>query len=289
MMQMLSFDFWFWLRILEVISIPNHSRDTLNLIKFNSLHPLKGYVIFNSHLWYNSLNWAYLHDADAFFRFLVLIADLEVISIPNHSRDTLNLIKFNSLHPLKGCVRVNSNLWYNSLIWTYLYDADAFFQFQGLIRILVVISSPNHSSDSFILIKLNTLHSWKGCVRVNSNLWYSSLDWPYLHDAKAFFQFRILIRILEVISIPNHSIDSVILIELETNHLCNGCVIFNSHLWYNSLNWLYLYNADAFFQFRVLIRILNDISIPNHSRDSFIVIKFNTLHSWKECVKVLSN
>ena len=49
---------------------------------------------------------------------------------------------------------------------------------------------------------------------------------------------------------------------------------FNSNLWDNSLNWLNLYDADAFFQFRGLIWILELISIPNHSRDSFILIKF---------------
>ena len=49
---------------------------------------------------------------------------------------------------------------------------------------------------------------------------------------------------------------------------------FNSNLWYNSLNWLNLYDADAFFQFRGLIWILELISIPNHSKDSFILIKF---------------
>ena len=48
----------------------------------------------------------------------------------------------------------------------------------------------------------------------------------------------------------------------------------NSYLWYDSLNWLNLYDADAFFQFRVLIRILDIISNPNHSRDSFILKKF---------------
>ena len=37
---------------------------------------------------------------------------------------------------------------------------------------------------------------------------------------------------------------------------------FISNSWYNSLNWLYLYHADAFFQFRGLIRILDVISIP---------------------------
>ena len=48
----------------------------------------------------------------------------------------------------------------------------------------------------------------------------------------------------------------------------------NSYLWNNTLNWSYLYDAYAFFQFRVLIRILELISIPNHSRDSFIFIEF---------------
>ena len=48
----------------------------------------------------------------------------------------------------------------------------------------------------------------------------------------------------------------------------------NSYLWHDSLNCLNLYDADAFFQFRVLIRILDLISIPNHSRDSFIIIEF---------------
>ena len=69
----------------------------------------------------------------------------------------------------------------------------------------------------------------------NSNLWYNSLNWPYLYDADAFFQSRVLIRILEVISIPNHSRDSFISIKLKTNHLWNGCVIFKSNLWYTTL------------------------------------------------------
>ena len=58
---------------------------------------------------------------------------------------------------------------------------------------------------------------------------------------------------------------------------------------YNSLNWSSLYDADVFFQFRVLIRVQELISIRNQSKDSFIVIKLNTLHSWKEYVRVNSN
>ena len=243
----------------------------------------------NSNLWDNSLNWPNLYDADAFFQFRVLIQILEVISIPNHSRDTLTLIKLNTLHSSKGCVRVNSNLWYNSLNWPYLYNANAFFQFRVLSRILEVIYIQNHSRDTINLIKLNTLQTWKGCVRVNSNLWDNSLNWPNLYDADPFFLFRVLIQIIEGISIPNHSRDSYILIKLKTYHLWKGCVTVNSILWHNSPNWQYLYDADAFFQSRVLIRILEVISIPNHSRDTLTLIKLNTLHSSKGCVRVNSN
>ena len=68
---------------------------------------------------------------------------------------------------------------------------------------------------SIILIKLNTSHSWKKCLRVNSNSWYNSLNWVNLNDADAFFQFRVLIRILELISIQNHPRDSFIFIKFE--------------------------------------------------------------------------
>ena len=74
--------------------------------------------------------------------------------------------KIEHLHSWKECVRVNSNLWYNSINWSYLYDADVFFQFRVLIRVQELISIRNQSRDSFIVIKLNTLHSWKEYVRV---------------------------------------------------------------------------------------------------------------------------
>ena len=37
-------------------------------------------------------------------------------------------------------------------------------------------------------------------------------------------------------------------------------------------------------QFRVLIRVLEPISVPNQSRDSFILIKLNTLSTGEEFV-----
>ena len=48
----------------------------------------------------------------------------------------------------------------------------------------------------------------------------------------------------------------------------------NSYLWYNSLNWSYLYDADAFFQFRVLIRILER---HFHSKSFQRFINFNKI------------
>ena len=54
-------------------------------------------------------------------------------------------------------VGITVKLSYNSIIWTYLYDADVFFQFRVLIRILELISAQNLSRYSFILFRLDTL------------------------------------------------------------------------------------------------------------------------------------
>ena len=48
-------------------------------------------------------------------------------------------------------------------------------------------------------------------------------------------------------------------------------------------NWTYLADADGFLQFRVLIRVLELISVPNESRDSFILIKFHFVHIEGDC------
>ena len=186
-------------------------------------------------------------------------------------------------------MRVNSNSLYNSLNWLNLYDADAFFQFRGQIQIIEVISIPNHFRDTLTSITLNTLHSWKGFVRVNSFCRITNLIGHIFMMQMHCFHFRVLIQILKVISIPNHSRDSLTLIKLNTLHTWKWCVRVNSNLWYNWLNLLNLYDADAFFPFRVLIQILEVISNPNHSRDSLTLIKLNTLHTWKGCVRVNSN
>ena len=42
-------------------------------------------------------------------------------------------------------------------------------------------------------------------------------------------------------------------------------------LWCHLLIWTYPYDADGFLHFRVLIPVLELISVPNESRDSFIL------------------
>ena len=272
------------IRVLELISVPNHSRDSFILIKLNTLYSRKECVSFEWIQCIKSLNWTYLYDADVFLQFRVLIRVLEPISVPNQSRDSCILIKLNTLYSRKECVSFEWIQCIKSLNWTFLYDADVFLQIRVLIRVLEPISVPNQSRDSCILIKLNTLYSWKECVSVYWSQCIKSLNWTYLYDADVFLQFRVLIRVLELIFVPNHSRDSCILIKLNTLYSWKECVSVFWSQCIKSLNWTYLYDADVFLQFRVLIRVLELISVPNHSRDSFILIKLNTLYSWKECV-----
>ena len=258
------------IRVLELISVPNHSRDSFILIIFNTLSSYPEIVSVHWSQWCNSLNWTYLYDADGFLQFRVLIRVLELISVPNHSRDSFILIKFNTLSSCREIDSVHWSLWCNSLNWTYLYEADGFLQFRVLIRVLELISVPNHSRDSFILINFNKVSSCPEIVSVQWNLGSNSLNWTYLYDADEFLQFRVLIRVLELISVPNHSRDSYILIKFNTLSSCPEIVSVHWNLGSNSLNWTYLYDADGFLQFRVMIRVLELISVPNHSRDSLL-------------------
>ena len=155
-----------------------------------------------------------------------------------------------------------------------------------MIRVLERISVPNESRESSILIEFNTLSSWREVVRVHWILWCNSLNWTYLYDADGFLQFRGLIRVLELISVPNESRESCILIEFNTLSSWREVVRVHWILWCNSLNWTYLYDADGFLEFRVLIRVLELISVPNESRDSFILIKIHTLSIWREIISV---
>ena len=53
--------------------------------------------------------------------------------------------------------------------WIFLCDADVFFQFSIMIRILYLTSDPNQSRDSYIIIKLDTLSIRVEFVRSKGN------------------------------------------------------------------------------------------------------------------------
>ena len=146
------------------------------------------------------------------------------MSVPKHSRNSLIIVKLNTLYSCKEWFRAIWSKWYNPLNCTYHYGADVFNQFRVLIRLLESISVPIHSGDSFILFKLNSLYSCKECFRANWSKWYNSLIWTYLYDADVFNQFRVLIRLLEPISVPIYSRDSF---NLLNSTLCThaNCVL----------------------------------------------------------------
>ena len=279
MMLMDSFNFQVLIRVLELISVPNHSKDSFILIKLNTLSSCTEIVIVHWMLRCNSLNWTYHYDADGFLQFRGKIRVLDLFYVANQSIDSLILIKFNTLSSWRVIINVHGSQWCNSLSWTYLYDAGGFLQFPVLIRVLELIYVPNHFKDSFILIKLNTLSSCPEIVSVQWKLLCNSLNWTYHYDADRFLQFRVKIRVLELIYVPNQSKDSFILIKLNTLSSCTDIVIVQWKLRCNSLNWTYHYDAEGFLQFRDTIRVLEGIYVPNHSKDSCILLKFETLSS----------
>ena len=127
------------------------------------------------------------------------------------------------------------------------------------------ILNDHFRSESFQRFNENsTLSPHGGRLLVSRN----SLQFGYILNAGVFLQFPILIR--------NHfRRDSFIL---------QHCIRVSEFI----RNWIYLNDAVVFLQFPILIRILH-LTVPNHSRDSFILIKFNTFSSWREIVSVHSN
>ena len=175
----------------------------------------------------------------------MLIRILELISVWKHSRDSFILIIFNTISLVRQIVSVLSNQWCHSHNWIYLNDADVSLQFTMLIRILELISVWKHSRDSYILIIFNTMSLVRQIVSVLSNQWCHSHNWIYLNDADVSLQFTMLIRILELISVPKHSRDSFILIIFNTMSLVMQIVSVLSSQWCNSHNWIFLNDADV--------------------------------------------
>ena len=280
-----------------------------------------------------------------------------LISVPNHSRDSFIIFRLDTLHLGDVCVGIIGKYYCTSLIWTYLYDADSFFQFLVLIRFLVLISVPNHSRDSFIIFRLDTLclgvcwdhgevvlYSLIGHISmmqmVSFNFWFwfgfwSTFQSRIIPEIYLFFQIGHFVVCWDHKSLVIHWLDiwfwfwfgfwisgfdsvtgshvlrrrvcwdhwEVVLYftDLDISLWCRWFLsisgfdsVTGSHFSPESfqrfiyffrldtlclgdvyvgiigknfctlLNWTYLYDADSFFQFRVLIRFLVLISVPNH-------------------------
>ena len=169
--------------------------------------------------WCNSLNCAYLYDADGFLQFRLLICVLELISVPIVPWDSFILIKFNTLYIWREIVlSIGFTGVFQFIGHIFMMQMDSFnFEFWFGFR-------PHFRSEWLLrFIYFNKIQHFDPMERdclVHSIYWCNSLDCAYLYDADGFLQFLLLIRVLELISVPNESWDSYILIKFNT--LKNG-------------------------------------------------------------------
>ena len=188
---------------------------------------------------------------------------LELISLQNHFRNSFNSFRLDTLSLGDEDVGIFGNYCHNSPNWTYLYDADVFLQFRVLIRILDLICVPNQSRVSINSFRLDTVSLGDEYVVVVGMSCYNSINWAWLYDADVFSQSRVLIRFLELICVTNQCRDSFNSFRLDTLSLGDEYVGIFGNYSHNSPNWTYLYDADVFLQYRVLIRFLELICVAN--------------------------
>ena len=165
------------------------------------------FVWSNRNYCYNRLNWIYLYDAYVFFRFRFWFGFYN--SFPLRISPVIHIFqKLDTLSIGEEFVRSNGKYCYHPLNWIYLYDADVFFQFSILIRILELISGPNQSRHSYIIQKIGYFVHRR---RVCKEQWELLLP-PTKLDISlwciCFLSLSILIRIIYLISAPNQSSDS---------------------------------------------------------------------------------
>ena len=131
---------------------------------------------------------------------------------------------------------------------------------------------------------MNTLSTREEFVSFKGIVNFMSLNWTKPYDEDVILQIPVLIRVLEPISVPNQSGDSFILKKMNTLSTGEEFVVFKGIVNFMSLNWTKPYDEDVILQFPILIRVLQPISVPNQSGDSFILIKMNTLSTGEEFV-----
>ena len=256
-------------RILYLISDPNQSRDSYITIKLDTFVHKRRVCKFQ---WELVLLFTKL-DISIWCRFLHSIFDFDSDSrLHFRSESVQRFIYFNKIgyfvHKLRVCkeqwellspfTKLDISIWCRCFLSIFDFDSD---------------SRPHFRSESVHrFIYFNKIGYFVHKRRVCKEQWELVLQitkWIFLYDADVFFQFSIMIRILYLISDPNQSRDWYILIKLDTLSIRVVFLRINGNYYYHSLNWIYLYDADVFFQFSIMIRILDLISDPNQSRDSY--------------------
>ena len=109
--------------------------------------------------------------------------------------------------------------------WIYLYDADVFFQFSILIRILDLILQPE-SAQRFIYY--NKIGFFVHKRRVCNEQWELVLTFTKLDISiwcRCFLSIFDLIRILDLISNPNQPRDSLIVIKIGYMYIGEGYIL----------------------------------------------------------------
>ena len=189
MMQLFSYNLVL-IRLTELISVPKHSQDSCILIKLNTLFSRKECVRPNWCFWCYSRIWTYLYNGVVFLQFRVLIRHLELIYVPNHSRDSCILFKLNTMFSWKACLGPNRVSGINHSI-VHIFIMQLFPLISGFDSASKAHFRPETFQRFIFLIKLNTLFSWKECVRPNWSVWYKSPNWAYLNDTDVFFNFEL--------------------------------------------------------------------------------------------------
>ena len=148
------------------------SESVQRFIYFNKI----GYLVHKSSLFKEQWELVLLFtklDISIWCRCFLSIFDFDSDSRPHFRSESFQrFIYFNKIGYFVHKRRVCKEQWELVLQitkWIFLYDAVVFFQFSIMIRILYLISDPNQSRDSYILIKLDTLSIRVFFLRFNGN------------------------------------------------------------------------------------------------------------------------
>ena len=188
------------IRILEPISVPNQSRDSFILINWilcpqeKSLLASWGNILLSIIIGHNFMKQ--------------MFSSIQVFDTDSRSHLRSESVRrfiyskiLNTLSTGEEFVSFLGN-WVSSVLLDITLWSRCFSSISGFDSDSRAHFRSDQSRDSFILIKLNTLSTGEEFVRFKWKYTFKYLKWTKLYEADVFLQFRVLIRILEPISVP---------------------------------------------------------------------------------------